>query len=60
MREKNKAKRGVSGQYMQFADKLLGAINSNVQSAEVSNAMNEANGYNLVSSKSMKVLPLSK
>ena len=46
---------------MHFADRLAGAINGNLgQSADVSNAMSEANGYNIVSSKSHKMLPLNK
>ena len=54
--------RGSTGQFMHFADRLAGAINgTNLgQSADVSNAMNEANGYNIVSSKSHKMLPLNK
>ena len=51
----------ASGQFIHFADRLAGAINGSIgQSADVSMAMNEANGYNIVSSKSQKMLPLYK
>ena len=59
--EKNKPQRNASGQFMQFADRLIGAINSNIgQGTEVNNTMTDANGYNIISSKSHKMLPLNK
>ena len=50
--------RNQSNQFVQVADRLLGAMKSN--QSEVSAAMQEAQGYNIVSSKSTKVLPMSK
>ena len=50
--------RNSSNQFMQLADRLLGAIKG--EQNEVAAAMKEAKGFNIVSSKSTKVLPIAK
>ena len=49
--------RNSSHQFMHLADKLLGAMK--VKENEVASAMEEAKGFNIVSSKSTKVLPIA-